>query len=107
MGGRWGYLVPAGELLWQTEPTFGGSQFGGGSSGPVTTVNGVVFGCALDPRGHMYALNGATGAILWTFESGGSCLSGAAISDGRVFWGSGYRLFGTPNNKLYSFGLPG
>jgi hypothetical protein len=37
--------------------------------------------------------------------SGGSCLSGAAISDGRMFWGSGYSLFGTPNNKLYSFGL--
>jgi polyvinyl alcohol dehydrogenase (cytochrome) len=39
--------------------------------------------------------------------SGGSCLSGAAISEGRLFWGSGYSLFGTPNNKLYAFGLPG
>ena len=74
---------------------------------PVTTANGVVFGCALDAQGHMYALDGATGAILWTFASGGSCLSGAAISEGRLFWGSGYTLFGTPNNKLYSFGLPG
>jgi len=53
-----------GELLWQTVPTFGGSFFGGASSGPVTTANGVVFGCALDAQGHMYALNGATGAIL-------------------------------------------
>jgi len=26
---------------------------------------------------------------------------------GRLFWGSGYSFFGTPNNKLYSFGLPG
>jgi hypothetical protein len=32
--------------------------------------------------------------------------SGPAISDGRLFWGSGYSLFGTPNNRLYSFGLP-
>jgi len=96
-----------GQLLWQTVPTFGGSFFGGGSSGPVTTANGVVFGCSLDPQGHMYALDGATGAILWTFASGGSCLSGAAISNGRLFWGSGYTLFGTPNNKLYSFGLGG
>ena len=96
-----------GALLWQTAPTFGGVPFGGASSGPVTTANGVVFGCALDPLGHMYALNGATGAILWTFASGGSCLSGAAISEGRLFWGSGYSFFGTPNNKLYSFGLPG
>jgi PQQ-like domain len=61
--GMWsGIDAVTGELLWQTEPTFGGSQFGGGSSGPVTTANGVVFGCALDPKGHMYALNGATGA---------------------------------------------
>jgi polyvinyl alcohol dehydrogenase (cytochrome) len=104
--GVWsGIDAVTGELLWQTVPTFGGSVFGGGSSGPVTTANGVVFGCALDATGHMYALDGATGAILWTFASGGSCLSGAAISDGRVFWGSGYSLFGTPNNKLYSFGL--
>jgi polyvinyl alcohol dehydrogenase (cytochrome) len=106
--GMWsGIDAVTGQLLWQTTPTFGGSPFGGGSSGPVTTANGVVFGCSLDPQGHMYALNGATGAILWTFASGGSCLSGAAISDGRLYWGSGYTLFGTPNNKVYSFGLPG
>jgi len=106
--GMWsGIDAVTGQLLWQTQPTFGGSPFGGASSGPATTANGVVFGCALDPQGHMYALDGATGAILWTFASGGSCLSGAAISNGRLFWGSGYTLFGTPNNKLYSFGLGG
>ena len=50
----------------------------------------------------------ATGQELWSFASGGSCLSGAAIADGTVFWGSGYSNlgFGTPNNKLYAFGLP-
>jgi polyvinyl alcohol dehydrogenase (cytochrome) len=95
-----------GQLLWQT-PNEGGSAFGGGSSGPVTTANGVVFGCTLDPTGLMYALDGATGNILWSFASGGGCLSGAAISEGRLFWGSGYSFFSTPNNKLYSFGLPG
>lgn len=103
-----GIDAATGELLWQTTPTFGGTPFGGGAtSGPLTTANGVVFSCALDLAGHMYALDGATGEILWTFASGGSCLSGAAISEGRLFWGSGYSLFGTPNNKLYSFGLPG
>ena len=50
--------------------------------------------------------NGATGEILWTFGSGGSCLSGAAICEGRLYWGSGYTSFGTPNNKVYSFGVP-
>jgi polyvinyl alcohol dehydrogenase (cytochrome) len=105
--GMWsGIDAVTGQLLWQTVPTFGGVPNGGGSSGPVTTANGVVFGCSLDPQGHMYALNGATGEILWTFPSGGSCLSGAAISEGRLFWGSGYSFFGTPNNKVYSFGLP-
>jgi polyvinyl alcohol dehydrogenase (cytochrome) len=56
----------------------------------------------------MYAINAATGQVLWSFASGGSCLSGAAISNGMVFWGSGHSNFGfgTPNNKLYAFGLP-
>ncbi len=93
----------SGALLWQTAPPDAGS-----TSGPVTTANGVVYGCSLDPLGHMYALNAATGAIVWSFASGGSCLSGAAISNGTLFWGSGYSNFGfgTPNNTLYAFGLP-
>ena len=69
-----------GQLLWQTQPGWAGSDFGGGSSGPVTTANGVVFGCTLEAAGHMYALDGAKqGRILWSFASGGGCLSGAAI----------------------------
>jgi len=103
--GVWsGISAGTGAMLWQHTPSHGGS-----TSGPVTTANGVVFGCSLDPLGYMYALDGATGAELWTFPSGGSCLSGAAISDGMLFWGSGYSNFGfgTPNNKLYAFGLPG
>ena len=102
--GVWSGLdAGTGQLLWQTTP-----PNGGGASGPVTTANGIVFGCSLDPQGHMYALNGATGAVLWQFASGGSCLSGAAISNATLFWGSGYSNFGfgTPNNKLYAFGLP-
>jgi polyvinyl alcohol dehydrogenase (cytochrome) len=99
--GMWSGLdAETGQLLWQTAaPDFGGT------SGPVTTTNGVVFGCSLDAAGHMYALDGATGAILWSFVSGGSCLSGAAISGGDVYWGSGYSNFGfgTPNNKVYAF----
>lgn len=99
--GVWSGLDAAsGRVLWQTTPPNGGS-----TSGPVTTTNGVVFGCSLDPGGHMYALNAATGAVLWSYMSGGSCLSGAAISNGQVFWGSGYANlgFGTPNNKLIAF----
>ena len=57
--------------------------------------------CSLDPRTgrHVRARTAATGEILWSFVSGGGCLSGAAISNGEVFWGSGYSNFGfsTPN----------
>jgi len=106
--GVWSGLDAAtGQILWQTTP-----PHGGGTSGPVTTANGVVFGCALDFHGYMYALNAATGQVLWSFASGpsasgGSCLSGAAISRGMVYWGSGYALFGKTNNKVYAFALPG
>lgn len=102
--GIWSALdAVTGQLLWQSRPSGGGS-----TSGPVSTTNGVVFGCSLDrANGYMYALDAATGAELWKFSSGGSCLSGAAISRGQVFWGSGYsnlfQSFGGPNNKLYAF----
>jgi polyvinyl alcohol dehydrogenase (cytochrome) len=101
--GIWSALdATTGRILWQARPSHGG-----GTSGPATTANGVVFGCALDPDGYMYALDAASGRELWSFASGGSCLSGAAISNGSVYWGSGYSNFGfgTPNNKLYAFGL--
>jgi polyvinyl alcohol dehydrogenase (cytochrome) len=99
--GVWSALDAAtGQIIWQVTPVNKG-----GTSGPVTTANGVVFGCSLDPLGYMYALNAATGEMLWRYPSGGSCLSGAAISRGMVYWGSGYSHFGfgTPNNKLYGF----
>jgi polyvinyl alcohol dehydrogenase (cytochrome) len=79
------------------------------NQGPVTVANGVVFGGALDSVGTMYAFDANTGEILWSFESGGSVLSGAAIVDGSVYWGSGYSNFnlGSTNNKVYAFGVPG
>lgn len=68
----------------------------------------MVFGCSLDrANGYLYALDAVTGTELGKFSSGGSCLSGAAISKGQVFWGSGYSnlfgSFGGPNNKLTAF----
>jgi polyvinyl alcohol dehydrogenase (cytochrome) len=105
--GVWSALDKAtGALLWQqTTPTGRTGGLFGTTSGPVTTANGVVFGCSLDVLGYMYALDAATGTILWEFASGGSCLSGAAISNGELYWGSGYSNFGggTVNNKLYAF----
>jgi polyvinyl alcohol dehydrogenase (cytochrome) len=102
--GGWSALDPAtGQILWQTaDPT------GGIDPGAVSVANGVVYGCSLDAAGHMYGFDAATGKILWSFASGGSCNSGAAISQGVVYWGSGYSNYGlgTPNNKFFAFGLP-
>lgn len=105
--GVWSALDKAtGALLWQqTTPSGRTGGLLGTTSGPVTTANGVVFGCSLDTLGYMYAMDAATGDMLWEFASGGSCLSGASVSNGMVFWGSGYTNFGagTFNNKLYAF----
>lgn len=103
--GIWSALNPAtGEIVWQTaNPT------GFGAGGAVTSANGVVYACSLDPVGNMYALDAASGSVEWGFASGGSCNAGAAITNGQLFWGSGYTALGPPgtfNNQLYSFELP-
>lgn len=76
---------------------------------PVSVANDVMFGCSMDnTQGPMYALDAKTGKILWTFNSGASCNSGASIVGNMVYWGSGYSNFGlgTGNNKVFAFGLP-
>ena len=72
--------------------------------GPITVANGVMYAGSMDPEGHMYAFNGATGEILWSFASGGSVMSAPSIVDGVLYWGSGYAI-GFSNNKLYAFSL--
>jgi outer membrane protein assembly factor BamB len=88
--------------------------------GYVSTANGVVYAGSTAPAGdNMYALDAATGRILWRFASGGSVTSGAAIAGDRVYWGSGYLLpISGPapgvalsycpagNDKFYAFALP-
>lgn len=110
--GWWSALDPAtGDMLWKTfdpgvgfEAAFG--VYGESAQGPVSTANGVVYACSLEPAGNMIAMNAATGAIKWQFPSGSSCLGGAAIADGTVYWGTGYRAFAplsTAGNKLFAF----
>jgi polyvinyl alcohol dehydrogenase (cytochrome) len=73
----------------------------------IPAIDGVVYAGSQDPAGHMYGLNAATGTLRWSFASGGSVNSGAAVANGRAYWGSGYaHIQGTPNNKVYAFGLP-
>jgi polyvinyl alcohol dehydrogenase (cytochrome) len=110
-GGFWAALDPAtGRRKWEIAgkkpPAL--HPFPAGAiainTGMVSVANAVVFAGAMDSLGTMYAFNAATGEILWSFESGGSVNSGAAIADGVVYWGSGYaNISGTPNNKLYAF----
>jgi polyvinyl alcohol dehydrogenase (cytochrome) len=116
-GGFWCALDPAtGQVLWQVAGNKPPASSGPTTPpdaialapGPLSVANGVVFAGTLDAEGTMYALDGRTGNILWSFASGGSINSGPAIVDGVVYWGSGYHRFGgTPNNKFYAFSVNG
>jgi len=98
--GAWSALdVFTGRLIWQTpDPTIGAID-----AGSVSVANGVMY--AGSQSGSMYALDGATGKVLWSFDSGGTVLDGPSIVDGVLYWGSGYSNPGTGNNKLYAFSL--
>ena len=108
-GGSWAALDPAtGKILWQTPDPHGDFD-----TSYVTAANGVIYaGSLASASTDMYALDAATGTILWSFASGGSVTGGAAIAGGSVYWGSGYcgtACLGsapvTNNNKVYAFSL--
>lgn len=128
--GYWSALDPAtGAELWRTydpgegignDPcgffpgcTYGaiGISYGYSTQGPVSVANGVVYGCSLSPHGaNMIAMDAATGQIKWTYASGSSCIGGAAIANGTVYWGTGYRAFAplsSAGEKLFAFTLNG
>jgi polyvinyl alcohol dehydrogenase (cytochrome) len=102
-GGSWAALNPAtGKIEWQTPDPLGNVD-----TGAVSSANGVVYAGSLS--GHMYAMNAATGQILWDFTGQGSSVSGAAIVDGVVYWGNGYSHLGpglgTASTTFYAFKL--
>jgi polyvinyl alcohol dehydrogenase (cytochrome) len=103
-GGAWSALSPAtGRILWQTCDPAGAID-----TAPVSVADGVVYAGSLARTGtNMYALNAATGAIVWSFASGGSVAAGPAIVAGSVYWGSGYSKseIGSPSRRLYAFGV--
>jgi polyvinyl alcohol dehydrogenase (cytochrome) len=101
-GGSWAALDKAtGKILWQTADPAGAID-----PGSVSEANGVVYGGSFS--GEMFAFDARTGAILWSFPSGGSVLDGPAIADGVLYWGTGYSRIrpGIGDNKLYAFSLP-
>ena len=102
--GFWSGLdAGTGEILWQTaDPNVGATDMGA-----VTVANGVVFAGSMAAGANadtMFAIDAASGEILWRFPSGGSVNGGAAVVDGVVYWGSGYGLWGgRSNNRFYAF----
>lgn len=101
-GGFWAAIDAAsGKVLWRTADPQAAFD-----TGAVSVANGVVYAGSLAGAGtNMYALDAETGAVLWKFASGGAVTSGAAIVDGSVYWGSGYR--NGDNNKFYAFSVGG
>lgn len=108
--GSWAALDPStGNMEWQiANPAMSAPLNGASVNGPLAAVNGVVFAGSMDAQGTMFAFDGASGSVLWSFPSGGTVYGGAAVAGGVVYWGNGYpstsRLgFGTPGGKLYAF----
>jgi polyvinyl alcohol dehydrogenase (cytochrome) len=99
--GSWAALDAAtGKMLWQTPDPQNVPD-----TGFVSTANGVVYADSNAASGtNMYALKAGTGAILWSFASGGSVRSGAAVVGSQIYWGTGYRKGN--DDKIYAFGLP-
>jgi len=54
-----------------------------------------------------FALDAATGEILWQYPALSSVNAGPAIVDGTVYWGSGYSrsVEGSGGNRLFAFSL--
>jgi len=96
-----GALDPeTGKISWQVPEPHGAL-----AHGAVSTANGVVYAEAMN--GYMYALNAATGAVLWQYLGEASSIGGATIVDDSVYWGNGYaHNQGTATHTFYAFTLP-
>src|SRR5258705_3913079 len=118
-GGSWAALDPITRMIeWQTADPQVGTPPGRGVVGvwdlaPVTAANGVVYVSSmakLATQDQMFALDAATGEILWRFGAGGSVNAAPAVVDGTVYWGSGYArsgVEGSGNNRFYAFRIDG
>jgi polyvinyl alcohol dehydrogenase (cytochrome) len=103
--GSWAALDPAtGRIQWQTADP--GAYPNWVLASPAV-ANGVVFGASLSATGdNFYALDAASGRILWRFASGASSIASPAIAAGVVYWGTGYdrlALGAVGGEKLWAF----
>jgi len=92
-------LDPAtGKILWRAKP-LPQKIFG-----PVSTVPGVAF--VGTTAGTYVAVDTRTGAQLWSYKAPSMIGGGAAIVDGRVYWGYGFQFFtGGGDGGLLAFDL--
>jgi polyvinyl alcohol dehydrogenase (cytochrome) len=118
-GGSWAAISASdGRIEWQTMtpgfcPSVDRTGIGGCMAlGPPTLAGSVVFVSSMDvdpTHPTMFALDAASGRILWSYASGSSVVAAPAVVGTMVYWGSGYRRvgvqIGTANNKLFAFGL--
>jgi polyvinyl alcohol dehydrogenase (cytochrome) len=105
--GSWAALDPStGRILWQVaDPQGATDPRGAPDLAALTVANGVLYAGSMAHTGtQMYALNSATGDVLWGYAAGGSVVAGPAVVDGTVYWGSGYaRTGGVGNDKFFAF----
>ncbi len=104
--GLWGGLDAAtGQYLWQVpEPSDGQGL------GMITSAGGVVF--AGSTHGQMFAIDGTSGSLLWSYSPGGAIVCGPSVVNGVVYWGTGYNRFGgaiggAGGNQVLAFAIPG
>lgn len=77
----------SGKILWSTANPSNAT-----ASGPVSVANGIVFAGSTNGKGPIYAINGKTGEIVWSYETGSTVYGGMSISDGWIYFGNGYTL---------------
>jgi polyvinyl alcohol dehydrogenase (cytochrome) len=118
-GGSWAALDPiTGTILWQTadpqtETLTGLGVVGVWDLAPVSVANGVLYAGSMAKRAdqqQMFALDAATGEILWRYGALSSVNAGPAVVNGSVYWGSGYSrsgVEGSGNLRFYAFSIDG
>ncbi|MED6158336.1 hypothetical protein PIB30_031858 [Stylosanthes scabra] len=62
------------------------------ASGPVSLANGILFAGSTNGKGPIYAINGKSGEIVWSYETGATVYGGMSISDGCIYLGNGYKV---------------
>jgi polyvinyl alcohol dehydrogenase (cytochrome) len=71
---------------------------------PITLANGVGF---VSAESQFEAFDTETGERLYSLQASGTIASGAAISNGRVYFGSGLSYFNTTEgDTFYALTLP-